>query len=126
MSKNYEIMMQKQEWSRKTLYLLYTPVASVQMEFYPESEIINGYRVDCYISHLWVDKDFRKLGLASALLRKCEEIAEEHNVDYAYLEWFERDTPREVMDKLYIQRGYDDVCFGRDSALLRKPICEEE
>lgn len=117
-----EITIQQQVWATNTHYLIYNNIGSVQLTVYNEPTDIDGFQVHCYISHLWVNEKHRREGLGMDLLKQAEQIAKSTGRKYVYLEWWEKDTPREVLNKFYLERGYDDVCFGRGCALLRKEL----
>lgn len=111
------INIQKQTWQRLTLYLLTTEGASVQLEIYPEPE--GKFKEQAYICKLWVEPEYRRKGIAKALLNTAEALARRNGMEAVFLDWYEPDTPRWMLDH-YIERGYDDVAFADDNALLKK------
>lgn len=115
-----KIKIQKQEWQHKILYILYCDGGTAQLEINKEPQ--SEFGIKAYFSHHWVNESYRRRGLAKILLAKAEEIAKENGHDCLWLEWNEYDTPREVLDRLYLANGYNDVVFGRTNALLRKDL----
>lgn len=113
------IHIQKQTWELMTLYLLTTEGGSAQLEIYPEPE--GDYGVRAYICKLWVEPEYRRKGLAKALLDTAEELARREGMEAVFLEWYEPDTPRWMLD-YYMERGYGEVAFSRGDALLKKVL----
>lgn len=115
------IHIQKQTWEHMTLYLLTTDGGSVQLEIY-DKPCDDG--VQAYICKLWVDEEYRRKGIGTALLNTAEELARRENMTAVYLDWNGRVTPRWTLD-WYFHRGYDDVAFGKDNALMKLTLkCE--
>lgn len=112
------IHIQKQTWEHMTLYLLTTDGGSVQLEVYDKPCEDN---VQAYICKLWVDEEYRRKGIATALLNTAEELARRENMTAVYLDWNGRETPRWMLD-YYMERGYGEVAFSRGDALLKKVL----
>uniref|UniRef100_A0AAU8AY47 NAT SF protein n=1 Tax=Dulem virus 40 TaxID=3145758 RepID=A0AAU8AY47_9CAUD len=74
--------------------------------------------VQAYICKLWVDEEYRRKGIGTALLNTAEELARRENMTAVYLDWNGRVTPRWTLD-WYFRREYDDVAFGKDNALMK-------
>lgn len=109
------IHIQKQTWEHMTLYLLTTDDGSVQLGIYDKPCEDN---VQAYICKLWVDEEYRRKGIATALLNTAEELARRENMTAVYLDWNGRVTPRWTLD-WYFRREYNDVAFGKDNALMK-------
>lgn len=111
---------QRQVWHNFVRYLLMSDWGSIQLELYPEPK--GEYGVTAYIYGLWIDHPYRRKGEAIRLLKRAEEIAKEAGRKAVHLEWDLRDTPREVLQHLYINTEYDDIAFGDGYAMLKKEL----
>lgn len=113
------IQIQKQTWSKRTLYLLIADGGSVQLDIYtlPQGE----YGIGAFIHNLWVQPYCRREGKAKELLDKAETIAYNTGISAVYLEWEAADTPTWMLDH-YISRGYEKLEYGNGYALLKKPL----
>ena len=103
------------------MYLLMAEGGSVQLEIYPEPR---EHGIRAYLFRLWVIEECRRQGIAKALLDKAEELARSEGVDAVYLQWDEWDTPRWMLDH-YVARGYEEVAFGPNNALLKLRLNKE-
>lgn len=110
---------QKQQWGEMTRYLLGNQHCSVALQLTPQP--IDEYGIQAYISHLWVDEEWRRHGLATTMLKQCEQLAKEYGCKETHLDWSLTESPRWVLD-WYFRQGYDEQSFGKDNALLRKEL----
>lgn len=85
------IQIQKQTWSKRTLYLLITDGGSVQLDIYTQPQ--GEYGIGAFIHNLWVQPYCRREGKAKELLDKAETIAHNSGFSAVYLEWEAADTP---------------------------------
>lgn len=93
---------------------------SIQVEMYDKPQ--DDYGSTAFIYGLWVNEPYRRQGVANTLLYEAEQYIRKCGHKKATLQWNERDTPREVLEHLYLNNGYEDVEFGRNSALLIKKL----
>lgn len=108
----------KQTWHAFTRYLITADHGSIQIEVYNE-ELENGCKA--FIWALWVDEEYRRQGIATRLIDKAEAICRDLGQEFVWLEWDERDTPREILD-WYQRRGYNEVAFSETRSLLKKRL----
>lgn len=113
------IQIQKQTWSKRTLYLLITDGGSVQLDIYTQPQ--GEYGIKAFIHNLWVQPYCRKQGKAKELLDKAERIVHNLDINAVYLEWEAADTPTWMLDH-YSRRGYEKLDWGNGYALLKKVI----
>lgn len=106
--------MQKQIWNKRVVYLLTTEGGSIQLDIYSDYQFDDIY---AYIHHLYVDKDYRRKGVARELLDIAENIARMNGKDAVYLDYVEY-TPKWVYD-YYIRRGYKCVEETSDGILMK-------
>lgn len=68
----------------------------------------------------------RRKGHAERMLERAERIATENGHDAVYLEWLEKDTPREIL-QWYYRRGYQEQEFSGkgDYVLLKKSLTDK-
>lgn len=111
------IQIQKQTWSRRTLYLLLTDGGSAQLDIYTQPQGVYG--IGAFIHNLWVQPYCRREGKAKELLDKAEDIAHNLGINAVYLEWGAADTPTWMLDH-YKRRSYEVLELGNGYALLKK------
>lgn len=116
-------MEQQQTWSEKTRWLIIDSKnrGSVQLELYPEK--VEEFGGTAFIYALWVSPQYRRNGVAAMLLARAEQIAAEQGHESVCLEWYESDTPHEILD-WYMRSGYNDKVFSGngDYVLLEKQL----
>lgn len=76
---------------------------------------------EALIWNLHVLEPLRGFGYGRRLLAEAEETARLSGCHTTVMEWDGKDSPRWVLD-WYFRRGYDEKEFGRDCALLKKTI----
>lgn len=116
------MIIQRQQRHDKIRYILIDEYASVHLELFDTAQDFGG---TAFIWALWTNPDYRRQGHAKRFLEQAEQIAKEHGRAAVYLEWFECDTPTEIL-KWYYRSGYNDVEFGGkgDYVLLKKILNE--
>lgn len=116
------MIIQEQRWHDKTRYIIIDECASVHLELHDQTQDFGG---KAFIWALWTNPDCRRKGHARKMLERAERIAKASGHEAVYLEWFERDTPDEIL-LWYRRRGYESVDFSEigDYVLLKKDLCK--
>ena len=113
-----------QRWPNKRRFLITNEHGSVQVDMLDEPQPTyegSDRFYQAFLYALWVDEDSRKDGIATSLLDTAEECVRREGIDKVYLEWSLYESPHWVLD-WYVRRGYNDVEFGNDNALLEKKL----
>lgn len=67
-----------------------------------------------YIDYIWTNKEYRKKGLATKLLKKVEKLAEKNNCKYIMLKAMDYQTPdfykKQGFDMVFELEGHEDDC----------------
>lgn len=109
---------QRQKWSEYTRYLIADTCGSVQIEMYDEEQRWGG---TAWIYALWVNEDSRRHGVATALLKRAEDVAREAGHKSVFLEWEEHNTPQGVLE-FYLRSGYKPKKKSNGYRLLEKKL----
>lgn len=111
------LTVQKQDWGDLVRYMVTCKGGSVIVELHQEP-VLAGCRA--YLWNLWVEKPYRRNGLATRLLKKAEEIILECGYDSLSLVW-EWPTPHWVFD-WYQRNGFEERAFGNKCASMVKSL----
>lgn len=87
-------------------------------------DLLNNYKDygDCaYIWDLYVQKEYRRQGLARELMQYAIQRAKDFGYTTILLEWDERDTPIEIAD-WYRSIGFEDKEFSKGYSLMIKKL----
>lgn len=109
---------QRQKWSEYTRYLIADTCGSVQIEMHDEVQDWGG---TAWIYALWVNEDSRRHGIATALLKRAEDVARKAGHKSVFLEWEEDNTPQGVLD-FYLRSGYNVRKESDGYCLLEKKL----
>lgn len=117
-------MIQEQKWLFGKRYLFVDPKqrGSVMVETYKDEKIqekIEG--ADAFLCALWVDKIYRKQGVAKSLMELAESYAKLKGIKTLALEHDDREAPKWVRE-WYERREYDTKAFGRHNCLMIKDL----
>jgi ribosomal protein S18 acetylase RimI-like enzyme len=93
--------------------------AIVMMDIYKKKQ--KNFGGDVYLFDLYTDEQYRRQGLAKALMAEAEKVAREYGKTAIFLEWDKKETPYEILD-WYMSLGYDETEFGPTTALLKKEL----
>ena len=113
-----KIIVFKQNWLNCDRYLFVDNRfrGSCQLDIFREPKGEN--KVEAYLHSLWVNEEYREDGCGSLLLDAVENVARDGGLKYLFLEWDRRESSQDAFD-WYIRRGYDDIEFGYNNALMR-------
>lgn len=109
---------QRQKWSEYTRYLIADTCGSVQIEMYDDVQHWGG---TAWIYALWVNEDSRRHGVATALLKRAEDVARGAGHKSVFLEWEEHNTPQGVL-VFYLRSGYKPRKESNGYCLLEKKL----
>lgn len=112
---------QRQEWGDYDRYLFATDSAygSIQLDV---SDIPDANtNADAYVYALWVNKEQRKKGIATALLKRAEEKAKQCGCKRIALYWDRRESERYVLN-WYKRQGYREHGFNEYQVFLVKDL----
>lgn len=118
-------MIQEQKWHDMTRIIVTDEEnhGTVQVEIAKDG--FKGTRIegaaDALVYNLWVDKPFRKKGVARRLMEAAENEARKRGCKTMCLEWSDYDSERWV-ERWYERFGYMEKKFGRHSALMVKEL----
>lgn len=119
-------MIQVQKWlfGRRHLIVDSKQRGSVMVETYKDEKVrenIDG--ADAFLCALWVDKKYRKQGVARSLMELAEAYAKLKGIKTLALEHDDREAPTWVR-RWYERRGYDTKSFGRHNCLMIKDLTQ--
>ncbi len=118
-------MIQHQQWYTEKRILIVdenkhgTVQISIPGNVEEDSKIYES--ADALIYALWVDKPYRRQGVAKKLLESAEREAKRMGCRKVALEWDRRES-KEWTLQWYERLGYVEKSFGRYSCLLTKKL----
>lgn len=89
-------------------------MGTVQLELYPKKK---RFGASAYLYALWVGADYRRAGVAAALMHDAETIAADRGHKAIALEWSVEESPMWVC-QWYARLGYDEKEFTPGYAAL--------
>ncbi len=116
------MMIQRQVWSDKVRYLIADEYGSVMVELYDEPQQWGEHYGTAWIWGLYIFPHSRRKGHARRLLEEVEHIAAKAGHKDVFLQWEERNTPREILD-FYKRQGYCEV--EADSDRTEITLCKQ-
>lgn len=116
-------MIQVQKWLFGTRILIVdgNSRGSVMLEIPQDKSKMGG--ADVWLYSLWVDRKYRKQGVARSLMELAESYAKHKGYKKIALEWDNREAPRWVK-VWYEKRGYETSAFGRHNCLMIKKLAQ--
>lgn len=97
------MIVQKQVWNAKTIYLIVDEYGSVQLELFKNEQSFGG---TCWLWDLFVKPEYRQRGHAKRLLQCAENTAKAEGHKSVIMEWEEVETPQYIL-AWYLRLGYE-------------------
>lgn len=104
------------QWSDRKIFAIVDFMGRGMVQF----EFVDGQDYG-YIYNLYVQPNFRRKGLATALLKQAEMRIKQNGRNIAALEWERKESDRFVIS-WYARNGYEEKEFSNEAALLMKNL----
>lgn len=99
-----------QEWADTNRYIIIHEHGTIQLNLYKKE---NNDGISAYVFGLYVDKNFRRNGVAKSLLEKAEQIARDNGYKSVALTYYSDSTPIDIM-RWYERNGYKVIGHYRE------------
>jgi ribosomal protein S18 acetylase RimI-like enzyme len=122
---NNNFIIQKQEWTDFTIYLIANQHSCIHLIIMDDDHIKDNGGEKATIYGLWVDKEYRRQGIGNHLIKMIEDIAQQNGIDYVYLSCLVKSDDDKFVFDWYKRMNYVEVGYCKSNPnmhIVRKKL----